>query len=150
MIPVSLGGIQPLHRFSRVYLAGQPGEEDFQKIAAAGLRTVINLRQAEEISWDESAAARRQGLEYHNIPFQSPESLTAEVFVEVLHLLEAAEKHPLLLHCDSGNRAGALWFAHRRLNDGISEEAALKEAEQVGLKTAAYLDRARAFIDIQR
>jgi len=46
---------------------------------------------------------------------------------------------PLVVHCASGNRVGAVWMALRMLNDGYTEAAALSEARQVGLRDDAFI-----------
>lgn len=52
-----------------VATAGQPEEEHFERLAEAGYRTVIDLRESgEDRGLDEPEAIRRAGMEYVNIP----------------------------------------------------------------------------------
>ncbi|MDF1813784.1 MAG: DUF3365 domain-containing protein, partial [Verrucomicrobiales bacterium] len=57
---------------------------------------------------------------------------------------------PLLLHCGSSNRAGAVWLAARALDQGVELEKAVEDAKLVGLKKEAYEEKARAYIATRR
>jgi protein tyrosine phosphatase (PTP) superfamily phosphohydrolase (DUF442 family) len=107
---------------------------------------VINLRKEEELDWDEKAAVEKLGMEYHNLGFKAPEELTEEIFNTARQLLSRADKKPILLHCSTANRVGAVWLAHRVLDDGLSFEEARIEAETVGLKLPAFAEKARSYI----
>jgi uncharacterized protein (TIGR01244 family) len=86
------------------------------------------------------------GMGYHNVPWNGPDELTDERFDTVRELLRTAER-PLLLHCSSGNRVGAMWLAYRALDDGLSYEEALREAKIVGMKTPAFETKAKSYIE---
>ncbi len=147
--PASLGSTAIVHRFGSIWLASQPGKEDLALARDLGIRTVVNLRKATELDWDEEAAVRALGLAYASYAFHSPEELTDAIFDAVRREL-AAGRQPLLLHCGTANRVGAIWLAHRVLDDGLTYEAALREAEEVGLKNPAHRDRARDYIERQK
>ena len=85
------------------------------------------------------------GLNYHNPAVAGVDGLTDELLDEVRDLLRTAER-PILLHCASANRVGAVWLAHRVLDGGISMDDALAEAKTVGLKSPALEQRARQYI----
>jgi len=141
-----LGQAAPVHRFQKIYLAGQPGQEDWQALKAAGFRKIINLRQPDEIPWDEATAVAQAGMDYVALPFRGPEQLTDQVFERALNELRDPADGMILLHCATSNRVGAIWYAQRVLADGIPAAQAEEEARQVGLHTPAYLERARQYI----
>ena len=143
----SLGSTSPVHRFGTIWLAGQPGKDDLALARELGIRTVVNLRKPGELDWDEAAAVGSLGLTYVNHPFQAPGELTDEIFDAVRGELARAGEQPILLHCASANRVGAVWLAHRVLDGGLTYDAALREAEIVGLKNPAHRDRAREYIE---
>lgn len=147
--PHQLGMISPLHRSAQIYLAGQPLQTDFDLVQKAGVKTVVNLRPLSELTWDESAYLKMLKLDYIHIPFRAPDTLTPEVFDQCRKILNDKSKHPLVVHCASANRVGAIWLTHRVLDDGISFDDALQEARQVGLKTPGYIERAKAYIAAQ-
>lgn len=148
--PISLGQITPLHRRKLIYLAGQPTKEDFPLLQKDGVKTVVNLRTTKELNWDEAGYVRMLELDYVAIPFLTPETLTPTVFDQCRGILNDQARHPLILHSASANRVGAIWLVHRVLDDDIEYDAALKEAQQVGLKTPGYIDQAKAYIAAQR
>jgi uncharacterized protein (TIGR01244 family) len=129
-----------------VYLAGQPSPEDFRIAKKEGLKTVVNLRTKPELTFDEAAHLKSLGIEYHHVPFRSPDTLTDKVFDSVRKVLNEKKKQPVMVHCASANRVGAVWLAHRVLDADVKYAAALKEAEAVGLRTPAFEDRAKAYI----
>lgn len=149
-VPCELGAIRKLHRVDDLYLAGQPSADDLRLAAKQGIRTVINLRTAEELTFDESAVLKELKLEYHHFPFRAPETLTDKVFDETRKLLQSDKSRPVLLHCASANRVGAVWLAARVLDEGIDWDRALSEARTIGLSTPAYEQKAREYIERQR
>jgi protein tyrosine phosphatase (PTP) superfamily phosphohydrolase (DUF442 family) len=142
----SLGTTENVHRFGDIWLASQPGKDDLEIARELPIRTVINLRKKSEIDWDEEAAVRSLGMVYLNFAFQTPEELTDAVFDSARHALTFQENAPLLLHCASANRVGAIWLAHRVLDDGLAWEGALAEAETVGLKNPAFREKAKDYV----
>lgn len=145
--PYQCGKVQRLHTLGGVFLASQPEKEDFTHAKEGGIKTVLNLREPSEIDWDEGELVKSLGMEYVNIPFKSPETLTDEVFDKSRTLLVDKEKRPLLVHCSSANRVGAIWLAHRVLDAGKPYDEALKEAKTVGLKLPAFEEKAKDYIE---
>ncbi len=137
------------HVIDSVHLTAQPTAEQLRFAATAGVRTVINLRLVEELDFDEAHEVRVLGLEYHNPGFKGGDNLTDEIFDQVRGLLRDARR-PILLHCGSGNRVGAVWAAHRVLDSELSLEDALEEARMIGLHTPAYESRVRQYVESHR
>jgi uncharacterized protein (TIGR01244 family) len=134
------GAAQPAHKVGRYYLAGQPAEGEFANWKAKGVRTVISLRTPGEIDWDEKAAVEAQGMKFVSIPFRGADTLGDSQIEAALKELADETNGPILLHCGSSNRVGAIWYAHRIRHDGLTPEAALAEAKQAGLRSAALTD----------
>jgi uncharacterized protein (TIGR01244 family) len=141
-----IGKAQPSHRLGNLYLAGQPKVEDFQHAKEQGIKTVLNLRKKEELAWDEEAAVKKLELTYINLPFASPAELKDDVFEQARKILRDKERQPVLLHCASANRVGAIWLAHRVLDDKLPYAQALEEARKVGLKAPALEETAKNYI----
>jgi len=93
-----------------VLSGGQPTPEQIAEAAAAGFRTVINLRAAEEPGFEwEPAAVEAPGMRYVSIPVEGASGLTRENVDRIdAALAEARRAGPVLLHCSSGNRIGAV------------------------------------------
>jgi uncharacterized protein (TIGR01244 family) len=143
--PYECGNIERLHTLGGIFLASQPEKEDFSQAKDRGIKTVLNLRPASELDWDEAALVKL-GLEYQNVPITSRDSLTDDAIDRVRGILKDREKRPLLVHCASANRVGAVWLAHRVLDGGLSYDDALKEAKTVGLKTPAFEEKVKDYI----
>jgi uncharacterized protein (TIGR01244 family) len=146
--PYTCGSIERLHTVGGVFLASQPGAKDFEQAASSGIKTVLDLRKPGELTtFDERATVEGLGMAYVNVPFSRPEELTDDVLDRAREVLSDPERKPILVHCASANRVGAVWLAHRVLDDGLAYEAALAEAKRVGLKAPPLEQRAKEYID---
>lgn len=111
---------------------GQPDEDVLRAAAAAGYVAVVDLRTMDEPRGiDERALTEQLGMTYVSLPVGSPRDVTYENAAELDRVL-AAMPGPVLLHCASGNRVGAL-FALRAKAAGASDEEALEKGRQAGL-----------------
>jgi len=123
---------------------GQPTQADLERLKEAGFTTVINLRGAGEktkrddpeveklFNFDEAAAVKSIGLNYFHLPISSKDGLTAENAKLLDDLLNAAPG-PVLLHCGSGNRAGAMMALRAYHVEGKEAEDALEIGKAAGL-----------------
>lgn len=147
----SIGSTKMLVVDGDICLGGQPSAEDFSGAARDGsLRSVLNYRRAEEPKgFDEPALLDVLGLEYHHLPYNGAAQLTDDVFDETFRIIESAPR-PLMIHCASGNRVGAVWMAWRQLRDGYTEEEALDEARRAGLRSEDYVEVARRYVERRR
>lgn len=144
---VTIGSITPLHELDGVYLAGQPKREDVALLAEHGVKTVVNVRElSEPIGYDERAAVEAAGMTYVHLPWKGAAALTDEVFGVYREQFANAER-PLVVHCGSSNRVGALWAAYRALDEGLDFEAALAEGKAVGLRSEPYMEAARSYVE---
>ena len=130
--------------------AGQPTEDELAAFAAAGVRTVLDLRPStEDHGFAEPEAVRRLGMTYVAVPV-TPETLTDAQFDDARAVLRDPANHPVLLHCRAANRVGALLFPFLVLDAGHEQEAAFDLACAVGLRSAGYAERATAYIEARR
>ncbi len=141
-----LGATRNVHSFGKTMLCGQPSAAEFSEAKKRGIKTVITLREKTEIDWDEAAALRQLGLNFYQLGFRAPDSLTPAIIEKTVTIMGDPKSMPVMLHCASANRVGALWLAHRVLNDKIDIETARKEAKTVGLRTPAYEERVLSYI----
>lgn len=146
LVKYQLGSTPNVHLFGKCLLCGQPSAEGFAAARQRGVRTVITLRKEGEITWDEPRTVASLGLTFHRVGFREPDTLTDAVFDVALNLISDAKAQPLMLHCASANRVGAVWLAHRVINDGLAVEKAQEEARQVGLRTKEYEAKALGYI----
>jgi len=144
--PFSLGGVERCQTYGGIFLASQPQPDDLRIAKETGIRTVINLRTDEELDWDEAGTVDSLGMTYHQVPFRSPEQMTDAVLDRLRGLLSDPANRPVLLHCASANRVGAVWLAHRTADDGLAWGPALVEARLVGLRTPALEERVKEYL----
>lgn len=120
-----------------LYAAGQPGPAQLAALAREGVRTVINLRAASEpVDFDEPAEVAGLGMRYVSLPVAGAQELTpsrAREFSRVLHAARA--EGPVLVHCASANRVGALMALDHALVHGHGEAEALARGRAAGLTT---------------
>lgn len=144
----NLGRTNPVHRAGEVFLTGQPSRSDFEFLAKEGFKTVISLRTAGEISWDEKQVVESTGMSFVAIPFRDPKDLTDEVFDKSREILRSAGPNQgVCLHCASSNRVGAIWLVHRVLDGRMAIEQAREEAARVGLRNEGYEKKALDYLE---
>ncbi len=115
-----------------LYTGGQPYAAQLQQAASAGIATVIDLRQPnEDRGFDEAATASTLGLHYVRIPVAGAAGLTA-ANAQALQAALSQSNGPVLLHCASGNRVGAL-LALLKHQQGASTEEALQFGRDAGM-----------------
>jgi uncharacterized protein (TIGR01244 family) len=141
-----LGQTRNVHVCGSLFLAGQPTQDDIELLKQKGIKRVITLREDGEIQWDEAAALKAAGVEFVPLPFRDPAALTDELFDRARQMLRESETTPTMLHCGSANRVGAVWLAHRVLDQGVPLERAIEEAKTVGLRAPALEQRAVDYI----
>ena len=116
--------------------AGQPEEVHLKRLAEAGYRTVVDLRTPGETprpdEWGK--VVRRAGMEYVNIPVghKDIDNVTFDRFRE---LIRDGGRRPVLVHCSSANRVGALLIPYLILEEDMAPEMAREIAAEVGLRS---------------
>ena len=130
--PASLvrNGMMPLEG---VLTGGQPTDEELAALRDAGYQTVINLRMPDEKgTQDEPETVAALGMTYVSLPVDGAAGLTDENAAALAAALDQAAR-PVLLHCGSGNRVGALLALKAFKLDGASAEEALEIGRGAGL-----------------
>lgn len=123
----------PRHPLPGVLSGGQPTEAHLEALAAAGYRTVINLRTAGEPGFEwEADKVHELGMRYVHLPVAGADGLTRDNVDALSRALDDAEA-PVLLHCGSGNRIGAMLALKAAWVDGVPAEEALRYGLDSGL-----------------
>ena len=121
--------------------------EHLTHAAQAGCRTVLDLRTPDEPrGYDEARAAQAADLEYVNVPV-TYDGLGAAEFDRVRELLRHAPDQPVLVHCASANRVGAVLLPWLVLDQGHARDAAFDLACAVGLRHPGLVDAAFQYLD---
>lgn len=127
-----------------LYTAAQPAATDWAAIRARGIETVINLRAPEETPGrDEAAEVRAAGMHYLDIPVAPADGINADNARRLHAALAPNHGGGVLVHCASGNRAGALLALEQADFDGLTSQAALDLGRRAGVtKMEPVLKRA--------
>ena len=111
--------------------AGQPDAATLKVFAENGYAAVIDLRTAgEDRGLDEQAVVEELGMTYVAMPI-GRQGITFEN-AEALDKLLAEFDEPVLLHCGSSNRVGAL-LALRASLKGADDDEALQLGRKAGM-----------------
>lgn len=117
---------------SQIATSGVIGD-GVQALAQHGFKTIIDLRTEAEGTHEEKVAVEAAGMHYVNIPVTGA-GINDEQLAAFTKAIEAADT-PVLVHCASGNRAGALWATYR-MSQGVAPAIALEEGRTAGMSAA--------------
>ena len=141
-IPESVdAGSIPNYRLVKPGLAtaGQPSPEALRRLKEQGFRTVINLRTESEPGVKEEAEiVKAQGLNYVWVPVTAA-SFSQQQVDQVAKALDDPQAGPVLFHCGSASRVGAVWTVIQTQR-GKSYEEAESEGRKIGLSSPALLE----------
>ena len=116
----------------RLATSGQPREEQFAAIAAAGFESIINLALPTSTNAlpNEREVVTMQGLEYVHIPvvWESPQLKDFEQFATALRERQGRR---IFVHCAMNMRVSAFMFLHRTLVEGTKPEDALGDLHRI-------------------
>jgi uncharacterized protein (TIGR01244 family) len=115
-----------------VATAGLLGEGAIGALKAAGFATILDLRGPDEGTDAEKRAAEAAGLKYFNIPVTTLLPSGSQV-VQFSRVVADRANLPVLVHCVSGNRVGAMWALYRAKN-GVPAATAIEEGRRIGMR----------------
>jgi tyrosine-protein phosphatase SIW14 len=137
-LPAFAGSVPGINNFyqvdQHVYRGAQPSDKGFQYLAQIGVKTVIDLREADERSSAEENVVTAAGMKYVNVPMTGLTPPTEAEISKILGLLEDGATGPVFVHCKRGaDRTGAVIAAYRIDHDGWDNARALREAKERGM-----------------
>ncbi|KAA8985412.1 hypothetical protein F3089_01710 [Halospina sp. K52047b] len=113
---------------------GQLADGAMAELKGMGFKTVVSLLNPREGLEAEREAAHDAGLNFYSISVSS-KAPTEEQVREFAGIVSATGNYPILVHCASSNRVGAMWALYRH-QMGVPAEIALEEGKAAGLKTS--------------
>jgi len=133
-------GVSPsegIRNFGKVsdslYRGAQPDAAGIKGLARLGVKTIINLRLANDVWTWEAAEANACGITYTNIPMKGYGRPKPEQVAKVLAIIESVPS-PVFVHCQHGcDRTGTIIACYRIRHDRWSAPLALREAKHYGL-----------------
>jgi uncharacterized protein (TIGR01244 family) len=119
---------------SGIVTSGAVTAGDVAAIRAAGIRAVVDLRTEDETpDFDEAAVVTSAGMEYVSLPIHGADGLSRDNVAAFDAALRDAPR-PVLVHCASGNRVGAMAALRAAWFGGASADEALAIGRAWGLK----------------
>lgn len=126
--------VNNLMRYQRVSpeiaTSGALTHDSIQELVKHSFHTVIDLRTESEGTPEEKRAVENAEMVYINIPVTNSGIDESQLAAFKRALAQASP--PILVHCATGNRAGAMWTAYR-LSEGVPPETAFKEGRAAGM-----------------
>lgn len=136
---VEIGRVQPVDGITS---AGQPDQAALAVFKENGYVAVIDLRgPQEDRGLDEQEAVEALGMDYVSLPVTGADAINFDNARELDRLVDTYDG-PVLVHCGSGNRVGAL-LALRASLEGADTETAIQEGRKGGLTRLEELVRTR-------
>lgn len=119
-----------------LYRGGRPDQAGVTKLAAMGVRTIVDLEDdmgavAHERSWADGL-----GLAHRNVPLNGERTPDDEAVNGLLALFVDEAAGPVFVHCQEGvDRTGLIVGLHRVFNEGWTAPDAYGEMKALGFKT---------------
>ena len=126
---VAQGVVEPVDGITS---SGQPDQAALEVFSERGYAAIIDLRgESENRGIDEPAAVKSLGMDYVLFPIESRDAINFENAAALDELIKSYDA-PVLIHCGSGNRVGAMLALRQSLN-GADDEAAIEYGKEGGL-----------------
>lgn len=124
------------HRINDLlYRGGQPKDNGFERLAAMGIKTVINLRDDDRREDAEEIEVRAAGMRYFNVPLNDLFGRPSDEKMErILSIITEPENQPVFVHCRRGaDRTGTVIAVYRIEHEGWTSQQAKAEAKRYGM-----------------
>ena len=123
------------HRINEnLYRGGQPTAEGIRRLAALGIKTIINFRDARENVHRERQAAEENGLRFINLHLSNWFAAKDNEIHKIIEVIMNPEHHPVFIHCKRGaDRTGTVVAVYRMLHEGWTATEANREAKRHGI-----------------
>lgn len=142
------GGVENLSQDGGVYFGGQPTADALETAQKRGVRVVVNLcvdREMQALEFDEAALVQRLGMEYVRIPVAL--NTFGPTDADDLKDVVRRTSGPVLIHCASSSRAGAIWAMYLHRHRGVALDDAIELGRKAGLRSQALVETIRESAD---
>jgi len=132
--PVFAGSVPGIENFDQVdahvYRGAQPTDEGFRYLAKLGVKTIIDLREADDRAKAEERVVTQAGMKYANVPMTGLTPPTLAEITRILAIMGGSSDEPVFVHCKRGaDRTGAVIAAYHINYNGWDNARALKDAK---------------------
>ena len=129
----------------RFFRGARPKDEDYQALAALGVKTIIDL--TDNSREYEQPAVESAGLRYINIPMEDKSYPSMAQINEFLKVVDDPTTGKFFVHCAGGrHRTGVVGAVYRFTHDKWNLDQALAEMEQYEFNSGYGHGRQRDFV----
>jgi tyrosine-protein phosphatase SIW14 len=119
-----------------LYRGGRPDQAGVSKLAAMGVRTIVDLEDDGDAVATERGWAASLGLEHRNAPMNGQKTPNDAMVDELLALFVDEQAGPVFVHCQEGvDRTGVIVGLYRVFDEGWAAADAYDEMKALGFKT---------------
>jgi tyrosine-protein phosphatase SIW14 len=112
------------------YRGSQPKGQDYNDLAALGVKTLIDLTSGDADATEASMAAKA-GLKYVRIPMTTHQPPTPEQLAQFMTAVLNPANQPVYVHCVGGrHRTGVMTAVYRMVQDKWTPNQAFNEMKQ--------------------
>ncbi|MCY7375533.1 MAG: tyrosine-protein phosphatase [Pyrinomonadaceae bacterium] len=124
-----------LPNFSQVganfYRGAQPTEAGVKKLAKMGVKTIIDLRGADENAQKEKLWAQNAHINFIAVNLSNWFKPKTSDIENIIKQIDAAENQPVFVHCQRGaDRTGTVVAVYRISHDNVTAKEAIDEAKK--------------------
>ncbi len=127
--------------------AGQPNLETLTHAKSDGVTLIIDLRDPSEQDWPEATVAAQQDLLYQNVPVPKNAPFSTEAFEKIESLIAENKSGNILIHCSSGNRAGAWLATHLVTRHKMTLSEAMAVARKAGISKDEIASKVEQYLN---
>lgn len=132
----------------KIATSGQPSIEQFSYIKRAGYQVVVNLALKDSANAlpNEQEIIETQGMQYFHIPviWENP---TKEKLQEFIQVMKANADKKIFIHCAANKRVSAFIYLYRRFQEGLSEEEAKKDLDNIWVPNPTWQQFIQEVVD---
>ena len=123
-----------------IYRGRQPEKQDIPQLAAAGIKTVLDLRGALDHKGWEQHAVEAAGMRYIRVGLSGFFPPTEHQLDKILKILGDPTLGPIFVHCRRGaDRSGLVIACYRMSHDHWTNAQAMQEAREQGFSRLEVL-----------
>lgn len=116
---------------------GCPSDRDLDSLKRAGVNTVLDLREPKEWNDDDFAGRVKQaGLKFLQLPVSGLETVGESQTQQFWTYWNDAQLKPMLVHCASGNRVGAMLALAAYRHGNMDARQAIEHGLAAGLRAS--------------